>query len=129
MAVPVGMAALIKALGPAFKMMMAGEAVNMARKYMFDGRSKGGKAFSQQMWNTISGQLDKMTDKDWARLLKNSGADGYKKKAGQWLAELVPSALGTGLGAMGSMSGLKHSIMADAIAKSIDSMVPQEMAA
>ena len=126
MAAPlVGMAALMKALGPAFKLFMAKEAMDVVRKYMFDGRTKGGKQFSQQMWDKISGELDQMTDKDWEKLLKNGGAGSYRKKASEWLTELAPSAIGTLAGAAGSAYNMGQSIMANAVANAVDSMVPK----
>lgn len=130
MAVPlVGMSALIKALGPAFKIFMAKEAMDVVRKYMFDSRTKGGRQFNQQMWNTISTELDNMKEGDWKKLLKNSGQSSYKKKAGEWIKELVPSAIGTAAGAAGSAYNMGTSIMANALANSVDNMVAPGLAA
>lgn len=126
MAAPLAIGALLKALGPTLKVMMAGEAINMVRKYMFDGRTKGGKELNSQIFDALQNELSGMSPDDWGKILNQTNENTYKKKAGQWIAELLPSAAGTALGTVGSAWNLKNSIMANAIGKAVDNMYSAE---
>ena len=128
MAATLAIGSLLSALAPALKAMLAGEAINIARKYMFDGRTKGGKELNSQIYELLQNELSGMSPDDWGKILSQTNENAYKKKAGQWISELLPSAAGTALSTAGSAWNLKNSIMANAVSSALDSMVSPKYA-
>lgn len=115
---------LVRALMPAIKTMMAAEMVNVAKKHMFDGDSKVGKQLNKQMMDTLQQELNNMSPDEWGKVLQGVDNKGkYKKKAGHWLGELLPSAVGMGASTAGAAWNLNNSIMANAISSAMDNMV------
>ena len=126
MAIPV--AALMAALGPQIKKLVAAEAMNMMRKYMFNGSTKGGKEINKQMYEALEKELSGMNDKDWEKFLKSQGND-YRKKAGDWIKELIPGVAGMATGAVGNAWNLRNSILANTLNNAVGSLVSPRQAA
>lgn len=126
MAIPV--AALMAALGPQIRKLVAEEAVNLLRKYMFNGSTKGGKEINKQMYEALERELSGMSDKDWKKILKSQDND-YRRKAGDWIKELVPSLAGTAIDTVGNVWNLRNSILANTLNNAMGSLVNPRQAA
>lgn len=126
MAIPV--AALMAALGPQIKALVAAEAINLAKKYLFNGSTKGGKEINGQIYAALEKELSGMNDADWKKFLQSQNSS-YKKKAGDWIKELLPNAAGTALDTAGNVWNLNNSILANTINNAVGSLVSPRQAA
>lgn len=129
---PIQVAALVSALAPALKSLIAAEALNLVKKYIFDERTNGAKMVRQSIYSELEKVLGGMDDVEWSEVLNKVNGNkkkSYKKKAGEWLGELLTSGTGTTLSAGGSVLGAYNSILADALGNALDSMTNPRQAA
>lgn len=124
-------AALVSALAPALKSLIAAEALNLMKKYLFDTRTKGARMVKASIYKELEKALAGMDDSEWGSVLKqlNGEKKSYKKKAGEWIGELLPSALGSAVNAGGSAYGAYTSILADVLGGALDGMTNSRQAA